>query len=206
MDRDAVDRIVDAVGAEHYRKRKSREDLGARLDRAEFWFRVNVDLRSSSTAREKRLSAAAKAASRLQLALDRLEQHDLPTKPRTNELRGNIQLLRAALTPPAPESELLQKAAEEWAEELHLKKRSALEWLVGVKLPQIFKTFFDVPVGFSRGTAKKALGPFIRFAEQALRELGITNYYGEPYSAETIARALSDVRTRRSRHKLDKAK
>ncbi|SFI65245.1 hypothetical protein SAMN04515648_0992 [Phyllobacterium sp. CL33Tsu] len=133
----------------------------------------------------------------------------MPTKPPKGELQIGVELLKAALSPPAPESEWQQKAAKKMIRELHLKERSSLEWLVGVELPRVFKKFFVLKkgpsVGFSRGKAKEALGPYIRFAEQALRELGITNH-GEPYSADTIAKALFDARKRRSRRTLGKAK
>ena len=113
------------------------------------------------------------------------------------------QRLEAAITPSGPEPEWGREAASQIAEELHLNKRSAFEWLVGVKLPRIFEKFFRKSAGFSRGTAPKAGGPYIRFAEQALIELGITKS-GKPYKAEAIAKARADARKGRSRRKLVK--
>src|SRR5262249_49172793 len=83
--------------------------------------------------------------------------------------------------------------------------RSTKEWLAGKKLPEIFERHFLKRAGISRdsdakGGPRKADGPYIRFAVAALQELKITNG-GVPYSGETIARALTDVRAGRVRRK-----
>jgi hypothetical protein len=75
---------------------------------------------------------------------------------------------------------------------------SPFEWIAGHYLPEVFRTHFLRKPTFHR--RKVPDGPAIRFIERALIEFGITNS-GRPYSRESIAKALSDVRTGRVRRK-----
>jgi hypothetical protein len=75
---------------------------------------------------------------------------------------------------------------------------SAFEWLAGTALPSVFKKFFGDP-SFSR-TEQGPTGPFIDFVLAVLTEFKIT-YQGKPYSAETVATALTKVRAGRPRRK-----
>jgi hypothetical protein len=88
---------------------------------------------------------------------------------------------------------------------LYRLSRSPLEYFVANVLPKVFQVHFKHPMRkFSRASAgSKARGPYIRFAEAALRELGITNK-GKPYAPETIAKAITDVRTGRVRRQKKK--
>ena len=79
------------------------------------------------------------------------------------------------------------------------KARSPFEWVAGHFLPELFRTHFG-----KKPTVNRRKGvpdsPAIRFIERALIELEITNR-GRPYSRESIAKALTDVRTGRARNK-----
>jgi hypothetical protein len=84
---------------------------------------------------------------------------------------------------------------------LYRLSRSPLEYFVANVLPSVFESHFERPGGASRvekGT--KTGGPYIRFAAATLKELGITNN-GKPYAPETVARALSGVRSGRVRRR-----
>jgi hypothetical protein len=75
--------------------------------------------------------------------------------------------------------------------------RSTFEFFVGVALAKIFEKYFKRSAGISR-VSNGVDGPFIRFAFQALIELGFKNK-GRPYSHEAIAKALTLARAGRSR-------
>jgi hypothetical protein len=84
---------------------------------------------------------------------------------------------------------------------LYRLPRSPLEFFVANVLPSVFERHFKRAARFSRASdGTETGGPYIRFAVEALRELGITNK-GKPYAPDTIARALSDVRTGRVRRR-----
>jgi hypothetical protein len=81
------------------------------------------------------------------------------------------------------------------------KARSPFEWLAGHYLPNVFSEQFATKPTFHRHAADGIPdSPTIRFIEQALVELKITND-GQPYSRESIAKALSDARNNRVRLK-----
>jgi len=88
---------------------------------------------------------------------------------------------------------------------LYRLPRSPLEFFVANVLASVFERHFKRAAGFSRAsdgteTGTETGGPYIRFAVEALRELGITNK-GKPYARDTIARALSGVRAGRVRRR-----
>src|SRR5882724_3768331 len=79
--------------------------------------------------------------------------------------------------------------------------RSPFEWLAGSYLPDDFWEFYGKKATLQRGQDGRLIrGPFIRFVEQVLVEFEITNS-GAPFSAEAIAKALTDARTGRFRAK-----
>ena len=84
---------------------------------------------------------------------------------------------------------------------LYRLPRSPLEFFVANVLPSVFERHFKRAAGFSRASdGTETGGPYIRFAVEALRELGITNK-GKPYARDTIARAVSGVRAGRVRRR-----
>jgi hypothetical protein len=79
------------------------------------------------------------------------------------------------------------------------RARSPCEWIAGHYLPEVFTTHFGRKPTFNRQKGVPD-SPAIRFIECALTELGITNR-GRPYSRESIAKAISDVRNLRTRRR-----
>src|SRR5262249_37091237 len=72
-------------------------------------------------------------------------------------------------------------------------KGSAFYWVM-LSLMEAYEKYFQRKAGISRHPVDgNAYGPFIRFADAALRELKIFND-GKPYSDETIARAVTALK------------
>jgi hypothetical protein len=85
------------------------------------------------------------------------------------------------------------EAAKRMTAELGINTLSAFDWLVGVHLATIYERHFGQPAGRSRMDDGQVGGPYVRFVQATLRELGILNR-GNPYRPETIARALFTAR------------
>ena len=93
------------------------------------------------------------------------------------------------------------KAAQYSDVALYRLSRSPLDYFVANVLRGVFESHFERPAGASRvKNGTETGGPYIRFAVATLKELGITNK-GHPYAPDTVARALSDVRSGRVRRK-----
>jgi hypothetical protein len=75
---------------------------------------------------------------------------------------------------------------------------SAFEQLVDKHLPKVFVDHFHVNATVSRGADGTLDTPYLRFAEQVLKEFVILNH-GKPYTRESIASARSGKRTNRIR-------
>lgn len=78
--------------------------------------------------------------------------------------------------------------------------RSPLDLLVTKSLSEIYRRHVGREAGVSRSEGKNGEvgGPFLRFVQATLAEMGVTNG-GEPYSPETLARLVSAQHTRRYR-------
>jgi hypothetical protein len=84
---------------------------------------------------------------------------------------------------------------------LYQLPRSPVDFIIANVLSKVYELHFKRRVGRSRlSGGSEASGPFIRFAVASLRELGITNK-NKPYAPETVARALTYVRSGRRRRK-----
>jgi hypothetical protein len=92
---------------------------------------------------------------------------------------------------------------------LYQLPRSPVDFIIANALSLIYKRHFKRPAGRSRRSGgsdasgpfiRDASGPFIRFAVASLWELGIANK-NKPYAPETVARALTDVRSGRIRRR-----
>ncbi len=100
----------------------------------------------------------------------------------------------------------LESGQEYSVERLHVHKRSPFEWLTGVELPRIFEQHFHLEAKVERNPDRGAVprppeGPYMRFACRFLIEFGIRQRNGRPYSAEAIAKALTNARSGGSRRK-----
>jgi hypothetical protein len=84
---------------------------------------------------------------------------------------------------------------------LYQLPRSPVDFIIANALSLIYERHFKRSVGRSRRSGgSDASGPFIRFAVASLWELGIANK-NKPYAPETVARALTDVRSGRIRRR-----
>lgn len=92
------------------------------------------------------------------------------------------------------------------ASELDIGRSSAFAWLVGKQLPKLFKKHFEQSAGFSRNPRTgKITGPYIGFAKSVLDLLCIDNH-GKPYSAASIARALTTAKSAASHRVMESGK
>ena len=78
---------------------------------------------------------------------------------------------------------------------------SPFEYVAGHRLPRLFEKHFRQPARVQRRADGTPDGPYIRFAEAALVELGITNR-GQAYRRESIAKALTNAQAGRIRRRL----
>lgn len=78
-------------------------------------------------------------------------------------------------------------------DEVRSREGSALEWLVGKRLSDIFERHFGARATLARSAGGEIDSPYIRFATQTMVELGI------PCQPETIAKAVTAARTGRAR-------
>jgi hypothetical protein len=84
---------------------------------------------------------------------------------------------------------------------LYQLPRSPVDFIIANALSLIYERHFKRRAGRSRRSGgSDASGPFIRFAVASLWELGIANK-NKPYAPETVARALTDVRSGRIRRR-----
>ena len=67
---------------------------------------------------------------------------------------------------------------------------SPTDWLLGEGLVRVFETHFRRPVTRTREAGGPPKGPFIRFAT------AVTAQLGEPFSDETVSKAISALRKR----------
>ena len=158
-----------------------------------YWYREAVKLSSSKLEKNqiRRLNEVRRAADKLNDLLSDSEGLSLGFAPRITPMIEAIDRQLASVT---------DSKGPDLAYRDSFRKRSAFEWFIGQHLPLVFQHIFCQPAGISRGARPQPDGPYIRFAESALRELQITNR-GHFYSRESIARALSDARKERVRRK-----
>ena len=212
-DATAVERILAAVGENFIPPDLDKQELHIGLVSCLTIYSCAVQRRSDKPTKDRiwRLKSFQNAAKRLERQLvpddiwdwsdtysecERLQEEvkylinrlDLEIDDLTFELQWGPdwhENIRRGLTPRA--------LADRW------KSRSPFEWVAGHYLPELFRTHFRRKPTFKR---RKDVpdSPAVRFIERALTELGITNR-GRPYSRESIAKALTDARTGRSRNK-----
>ena len=112
--------------------------------------------------------------------------------PKSTNGREGIAKAAANYNKPIKEPAWATKASKRISAELGMTL-SAFDWLVGVHLATVYERHFGQPAGRSRMNNGQVGGPYIRFVQATLRELGILNR-GKPYSRETIARSFSRAR------------
>jgi hypothetical protein len=210
---DAIDRILDAVGREHIPEQLDRDQLAAGLKECWYTYLEVVDRNSDRPIRDKlrRLKSLRAAAKRFRphLTPDEFWGGDFQSGEFLEKLIGwliawldaQIGMLNNKLKfgPDFSEALRLKVDPREYAD--RWKSRSPLEWIAGHYLPELFEKHFGLSRKFYRRSEdNNPDGPMIRFVERALIELEITNR-GRAYARETIAKAISDMRTHRVRKK-----
>ncbi len=206
MDKDAVARVLAAIGPKYVPPNLDLEKLRRDLDWAGTWYRTSLALREKSK-RDRRIGTVLKAARQYEQAFAKLKYGDLPivtekreAGPGCTETHEVIRQAEAALAT-EEQSTWQQDAAVQIITELHLTERSAFEWLVGIHLVELYERHFQRKAGYSTPPEGGApSGPYIRFTMSVLSELGIQNY-----TAGAAASALKYARRKHPRRRLGKS-
>ena len=191
MDDEALTRILDAVGSKYIPTNFDLDGLRADIELAAVWW-MQITGQKNQPARLRRLQAIRRAAEDLKSLLEEDAQSGLALskypftgsdpltvlKQLTNYVNRVLEPLEGMRTRPVP------------------LKGSAFDWAM-LSLMTPYSKYFRRKAGISR-LGGKVDGPFIRFADAALRELKIFND-GKPYSRETIARAVTVLKPRKPR-------
>jgi hypothetical protein len=191
MDEEALTRILDAVGSKFIPANLDRDGLRADIQLAAWWW-MQITGKKNRPARLRRLQDIRRAAEDLKRLLEEDVQSGLALSKYpftgsdpltilnqlTNYVNRVLKPLDGMQTRPVP------------------LKGSAFDWAM-LSLMEPYSKHFRRKAGISRLDGK-VNGPFIRFADAALRELKIFND-GKPYSRETIARAVTALKPRKPR-------
>jgi hypothetical protein len=185
LDDEALKRILKAVGSKFIPANLDRDGLRADIQLAAWWWK-QITGEKNQPARLRRLQDIRQAAEDLKRLLE-------------EDAQSGLALSKYPFTgsdPPTILNQLINYAnrvlepldgTQSWP------KGSAFDWVMG-SLMETYSRYFQRKAGISRlpldGTVN---GPFIRFAEAALRELKIFND-GKPYSRETMARAVTALK------------
>jgi hypothetical protein len=184
MDDDALSRILDAAGAKYVPKE---------LDRAKL--RTAIVLAGVIRGTVSALKARPAEDGRLRDILDATES--LKTLLQEDVQAQRLALWRYPLNERDPIA-VLEAVARSVRGALDSSAAapdgSAFDWAISA-LAIAYEEHIGRKAGASRHPeGGQPTGPFIRFAEAALRELKIFNTAGEPYSTEAIARACASGR------------
>jgi hypothetical protein len=222
IDGGAVQRILDALGPKVSSSNVDKGKLAAELARRVglYTARVIGGDRALAKDRERRMTNIRNAARQIISALNndvwsliseirnfkesrhRAYPDKYPTNRYQEELRSTMERLAEDVghwfdPPKHPEFwRVPSPPASIWRD----RPRSPFEELVE-RLSHVFrKEFGRKPTFHRRASDNVPEGPVIRFVEHVLAEFKIANR-GQPYSRESIAKALSDARTHRARKK-----
>ncbi len=178
LDESAIDRILKAVG--RVPNDLDKQELRSDLEGVSTLHLTGKRLRDAPAKRRKRLKRTAAAAKKLALLLETFS--DEVEKSRLRRCRKEVDGLVA----------YIERGSGSLAKVLGVKETTALENLVGRGLWSTFKNHFGVPKSkYTKDHHKDVVrGPFIDFAEAALKELGIT-VWSRPVSRQAIADALT---------------
>jgi hypothetical protein len=197
----ALDRIIAAVD----KQRHDRDRLAVDLSDAwsKWLFFRSLDSDQGARARRKLFSAIADSADNLRERL--LEKSDTAADgeltPRAEYALRNLFFGASHRRGFLAELDRLINKARDLERDnsaggwIRLE-RSPKEWLAAEVLPPIFERNFGCSAGLSRNpNTGKVGGPFVRFVMTVMREWGLG------MTAETIARALKQVRAGKQRRK-----
>src|SRR5262245_34573019 len=191
MNDEALTRILDAVGSKFIPADLDRDGLRAEMQMAAWWW-MQISGEKKQPARLDRLRDIRQVAADLKRLLE-------------EDAQSGLGLSRYPFTGSDPLTVLIQltnyvNRVLEPFDGMQTRPEplggSAFEWAM-LSLTESYSKYFRRKAGISR-LGGKVDGPFIRFAEAALRELKIFND-GKPYSRETIARAVTALKPRSPR-------
>src|SRR5262245_15796197 len=191
MDDEALIRILDAVGSKFIPADLDRDGLRAEIQLVALWW-MQITGEKKQPARLHRLRDIRQVAEDLKRLLE-------------EDAQSGLGLSRYPFTGSDPLTFLNQltnyvnRVLEPFDETRSRRvplKGSAFDWAM-LSLMESYCRYFRRKAGISR-LGGKVDGPFIRFADAALRELKISND-GKPYSRETIARAVTALKPRKPR-------
>jgi hypothetical protein len=212
LDASAVERILAAVGKKFIPPDLDQLKLLMDLESCLATYRSAVQRRSDKPTKDRidRLKSIQTAAEQFeeQLQPDSIFDHS-DSHSECEYLHDNVKDLIRRLASEIEDLTFELQWGTDWREEIrqHVapraladrwKARSPFEWIAGDYLPEVFSAHFGKKATFHRRKGVPE-SPVLRFIERALIELGITRKSGRPYSRGSIAKALSDVRTRRFR-------
>jgi hypothetical protein len=189
-DDQALKRILKAVGSKFIPANLDRDGLRADIQLAAWWWmQITGEKSRLAKLRLRRLQDIRRAAEDLKRLLEEDAQCglELSKYPFTGSdpLRTLNQLINFA-------NRVLEPLDGTQTRPVRVKG-SAFDWVMA-SLMETYSRYFQRKAGISRLTLDgKVNGPFIRFAEAALRDLKIFND-GKPYSRETIARAVTALK------------
>jgi hypothetical protein len=212
LDASAVERILAAVGEKFIPPELDKQNLATDLASCFKQYSYAVERRSEKRTKDRirRLKSIQKPATQLvrQLVQDSIWDWS-DTYSECEYLQTEVQMLINRLGSEIENLTFELNWGPNWREAIRLnvspraladswKARSPFEWMAGHYLPDLFRTHFGTKPTFHR---RKGVpdSPAIRFIEGSLAELRITKS-GRPYSRESIAKALTDVRVGRARN------
>jgi hypothetical protein len=193
----ATDRVLAAVGPEYVPPNLNRRIFGLRLASAKVNYCIACEMHQGTAKRYRKTERIIATAKRLKLQL----QSDKIYSRRFYTL---IRRLDESIVCFEHRTLSITKRSQRWIERqsmLHVRERSAIEWLTGVELPRIFEEHFHIEAKVEWGPNRGALrrspgGPYICFAREFLIE-----FVKRKFSDKTIALALTDARSGRARRK-----
>ena len=189
MEDEALTRILDAVGSKFIPANLDLDGLRAEIQLAAWWW-MQITGEKKQPARLRRLQELRRTAEDLKRLLEEDAQSGLALSkyPFTGSdpltiLNQLTNYVNRVLEPPEPPDGMQTRPVP--------LKGSAFDWAM-LAMMKAYSKYFRRKAGISR-LGGKIDGPFIRFADAALRELKIFND-GKPYSRETIARAVTALK------------
>ena len=202
-----LDDILQAVEAHHFPDYLDKDELAADLQDARLEYDMGTWARQGRSSEQKELEQIRATAIKLRGLLNP-PYSGMLGREQPNHKKGINRLIEdveRALNGPRFQGEVVGQGpppARVYVKEVQGGNLSAFEWLAGVKLPEIFERHFGIKAKVDRDPDRGSPhrppeGPYIDFAEQCLIVLDITKN-GEPYSRESIARALTKSKSARS--------
>lgn len=200
---ESLERILDALGKRFIPADLDRTGLANDLECAAIEYRLGKRWRKRPADLQKKLERTARYAQKVidELKDDTAARIALEALP--EDVRGALlasgfdlsDLLGSLVLAPALHEHELDKISA-LKQLVDVGNSSAVQWLAGVTLPEIYQRHFRRKGKRSRDNGGPASGPYIRFVSAVLGEFSITKS-DKPYSVETIDAAVGHGGIRR---------